>query len=61
LLDGGGRIFRFHPQPSQQGNAKKGRVQAKAPAQEDPHPAVQAKQCSPVTIRRDRRSGTLKD
>jgi hypothetical protein len=33
----------------------------KAPAQEDPDPAAQAKQCSPVTIRRERKSGTLKD
>jgi hypothetical protein len=44
LSNEGGRIFRFHPQPSQQENAKKGRVQVNAPAQEDPHPAVQAKQ-----------------
>ena len=36
-------------------------IHTKAPPQEDPEPAVQAKQCSPVTIRRFIRADGLKD
>jgi hypothetical protein len=38
-----------------------GPIHTSAPPQDDPDPAVQAKQCSPVTTRRIFRSNGLKD